>query len=241
MQKEQNRREFLVRLATVAGGVVLVPHVVSCGSSAPKPDPTVTETEVDESELAEEVDEAVEETLDTAVPQTEPTGWDPINYNRARGNAGAIPDSYLDDINGPEGEDQHLGKHLPYIPELDPKIVPAGYIALMWGDPDKGHAKHPNAPRTEDNPEGHWYDWIKVRKAVEGEAEELQSSYSDWPGTTESDNGAYAVHGGGDITEESGKNTVYLCAIPGDVRPGDTVRIWAHCLTHGEYVDFIKV
>ena len=50
-----------------------------------------------------------------------------------------------------------------------------------------------------------------------------------------------AVAGGGDITAESGKNTVYLCKLPDGLQKGDTVRIWAHCLTHGEYVDFIEV
>ena len=44
--------------------------------------------------------------------------------------------------------------------------VRAGMIALMWGDPAKGHAKHPNAVRNEtNNGEGHWYDRIAVRKA----------------------------------------------------------------------------
>ena len=112
----------------------------------------------------------------------------------------------------------------------------------MWGDTSKGYARHPNAARSEaNNQQGHWYDWIRIRKAVEGETEELQSNYSDWPGTAPSDNGAYAVFGGGDITADSGKNTIYLAALPEGVKSGDRVRVWAHCLTHGEYVDFLTV
>ena len=111
----------------------------------------------------------------------------------------------------------------------------------MWGNPELGHAKHPNASKSEANPIGHWYDWIRIRKAVPGEAEELQSQYSDWPGIVEGDNGAYAVSGGGEITEDGGKNTMYLAALPKDLKPGDTIRIHAHCLTHGEYVDFLTI
>lgn len=224
-----------------------MPHVISCGSNPPTTDkmPTGDAAKKLEEQAAAEQKATEDELLDQAnqatVPVTQPDDWDPITFNRVRGNAGAIPQSYLDDINGPDGEQKHLGKHLPFIPVLDPALVPTGYMAIMWGDPEKGYARHPNAPKTEDNPDGHWYDWIKVRKAVDGKAEELQSVYSDWPGTTESDNGAYAVFGGGEITAESGKNTVYLCKLPDGLQKGDTVRIWAHCLTHGEYVDFIQV
>jgi hypothetical protein len=70
---------------------------------------------------------------------------------------------------------------------------------------------------------------------------ELESRYSEWPGISPDDNGAYAVFGGGEITDDAGKNTIYLAALPPGVVSGDTVRIWAHCLTHGEYVDFITV
>jgi hypothetical protein len=112
----------------------------------------------------------------------------------------------------------------------------------MWGDPAKGHAKHPNAVRSEANKnQGHWYNWIKIRKATDGEAEELQSLYPEWPGTTDEQKKQYVVQGGGDITAESGKNTVYLTGLPKDCKPGDTIRIWAHCLTHGEYVDFMTI
>lgn len=177
-----------------------------------------------------------------APPLSRPDGWDPIGYNRERGNAGAIPDSYLGSINGPDGETSHLGKHLPYIPEVDPETVPDGFIAIMWGDPDKGYAQHPNAPRGEDNGwEGHWYDSIRIRKSTADEAEELESTYADWPGLGEGSSGAYAVFGGGEITADSGKQTIYLAALPADVGPGDVVRVHAHCLTHGEYVDFLQL
>ncbi|MEZ4462224.1 MAG: hypothetical protein R3E66_21385 [bacterium] len=230
------RRTFLKQLATVTGGVVLMPYVISCGTTPPVVDETATETKIDavEKDASKMVDAA-------AVPVTKPENWDAITYNTARGNLGFIPDTYLPDVNGPDGPMKHVGKHLPYIPTVDPAMVPAGFVAIMWGDPAVGHAKHPNAPKSESNPEGHWYNWIKVRKAVDGEAEEMQSVYTDWPGIGESDNGAYAVFGGGDITADSGKNTIYLAALPSDVKPGDTVRIWSHCLTHGEYVDFITV
>ena len=230
-----SRRSFLRQLAVAAGAVVLMPRVTACGGSGaataepggPSSRPT----------LATDGSAAVP----VPVPRTQPDGWDPVEFNRARGNAGAIPESYLGDINGPDGDWDHLGKHLPWFPELDPALVPAGYVGIMWGDPDKGHTPHPNAPRgPANNHEGHWYNWIRVRKATDEEAQELQSTYTDWPGTNPDDSGAYAVHGGGEITDNAGKNTIYLAAVPPDVRPGDLVRIYAHCLTHGEYVDFVR-
>ena len=240
MNKETNRREFLKGMALLTGGAVLVPFVSSCGTSSAS---TTEQAETLSSDVTEKAATAAPEAAKsvTEIPMTEPSGWDAVAYNKARGNAGAIPESYLASINGPDGDTKHLGKHLPYQPALDAAVVPAGFIALMWGDESKGYAKHPNAPKSESNPTGHWYNWIKVRKATDGEAEEVQSSYSDWPGTAPSDSGAYAVFGGGEITAEKGKNTVYLVALPKDVKKGDRVRIWAHCLTHGEYVDFITV
>lgn len=234
MQKQQERRVFLKNLAMVTGGVVLMPYVISCGTNPPVVE-SMPEPEVDTSAAEEVVVDA------TAVPVTKPEGWEPIAYNTARGNMGFIPDTYLPDVNGPDGPLKHVGKHLPYVPKIDAAMVPAGFIAIMWGDPELGRAKHPNAPKSEDNPTGHWYNSIKIRKAVDGEAEELISVYSNWPGTEEGDNGAYAVSGGGDITADSGKNTVYLAALPAGLQKGDTIRIWAHCLTHGEYVDFLTI
>ncbi len=178
------------------------------------------------------------------IPFELPADWNPIAFNRTRGNAGAIPESYLADINGLDGESQHLGKHLPYQPDIDSSLIPKGFIALMWGDPAKGHARHPNAVRGADNNhEGHWYNWIRIRKAVAESASvtEIESDYSDWPVIGANDKGAYAVYGGGDITADAGKNTIYLAMLPPDVTFGDTIRIWAHCLTHGEYVDFLTL
>jgi hypothetical protein len=219
VHQHPNRRQFLKQLAHVAGGVVLVPYVTSCGGT-------------EETPAGEE----------SAVPVERPDGWDSIAYNRERGNAGAIPESYRADINGPDGVTKHLGKHLPYVPQIDASLVPAGFLALMWGDPDKGYTRHPNAPKNDSNgQQGHWYNWIKLRLATEDEAEEVQSTYTNWPGTNPPDSGAYAVFGGGDVTADSGKNTIYLAALPQGARQGDTLRVWAHCLTHGEYVDFITL
>lgn len=233
--KEESRREFLKTLATAAGAVVLMPMVSSCSGpeavavAGPTEQPTSLPTQPAAPKMA-------------AVPITRPAAWDPIAFNRTRGNAGAIPESYWPSINGPDGKLKHLGKHLPYLPAVDPAMVPAGFIALMWGDPDKGYAKHPNAPKSDAKPHGHWYNWITVRKAVEGEASEVKSTYPDWPGDKAMLNTSYAVFGGGaDLMADGGRNTIYLAALPKDVVKGDLVRVYAHCLTHGEYVDFLTI
>ena len=237
-QTQETRRQFLQKLATATGAVVLMPVVSACSGPEVKEDPKPMENP--ESAPASAPVEASAKMA--TVPMTKPEGWDPIAFNKKRGNAGAIPESYWPSINGPDGDTKHLGKHLPFVPKVDAKMVPAGFIAIMWGDPDKGYAKHPNAPQSEDNPDGHWYNWIKVRKAVEGDAEELNSEYPDWPGDKAMVGQKYAVFGGGsDVTADSGKNTIYLAALPKDVAKGDTVRIYAHCLTHGEYVDFMTI
>jgi len=225
---EHDRRIFLKCLATLTGGVVLVPAISACsgGPSATAGDEPATPVKAETP----------------PVPLVEPATWDPIDFNRVRGNAGAIPESYLPKINGPDGVTHHLGKHLPYFPHVPHSLVPEGYVALMWGDAARGYARHPQAEKNESNDmHGHWYNWIRIRKAVEGDAEELQSTYSDWPGTAPGDNGAYAVFGDGEITEDKGRNTIYLAALPGDVKEGDRIRIYAHCLTHGEYVDFLTL
>lgn len=234
MQEQQERRVFLKNLAMITGGVVLMPYVISCGTTAP-----VVESAPPTAPDGKQTEEVT--TSATDVPLSKPADWEPIAYNTARGNMGFIPDSYLPDVNGADGPLKHVGKHLPYVPVIDASMVPAGFLAIMWGDPELGRAKHPNAPKSESNPTGHWYDTIKIRKAVDDEAEELLSGYSNWPGTEEGDNGAYAVSGGGDIAADSGKNTVYLAALPAGLQKGDTIRIWAHCLTHGEYVDFLTI
>ncbi len=176
------------------------------------------------------------------IPFKKPDNWNPIAFNRIRGNAGAIPESYLADINGADGEKKHIGKHLPYIPDIAPSLIPKGFIALMWGDPSKGHTPHPNAPPDESNKyQGHWYNRIQIRKAVTSWAESAESTYSGWSSVTAADNGAYAVQGGQDIAADKGIHTVYLAVLPPNVRRGDTLRITAHCLTHGEYIDFITL
>ena len=213
--KEIHRKEFLQNLAVYTGSIILLPAVSSCKWFA-------------------------KEKL--AIPKIARSDWNPITFNRDRGNQGAIPTSYLASINGPDGEKKHIGKHLPYVPNINSEKIPDGFLPIMWGDPEKGHAKHPNAPKdTAKNYEGHWYNSIKIRKAVSGKAIELQSTYSDWPSIGESDNGSYVAFGGKKITSEKGKNTIYLAALPSDVAKGDTVRIYAHCKTHGEWVDFLQV
>jgi hypothetical protein len=180
--------------------------------------------------------------VQTEVPLARPEGWDPIAFNRDRGNSGAIPEGYLDDINGPDGEVKHLGKHLPFVPDTTGLEIPEGYIAIMWGDPTAGYAQHPNAPEgAESYPDGHWYDWVKIRKATEGEAAEVETVFTGWPEPGPDDSGKYLVAGGGAIDGTSGKNTIYLIELPPDVESGDGIRVWAHCLYHGEYVDFIEV
>ncbi len=61
----------------------------------------------------------------------QPPGWDPITFNKLRGNQGAIPETYLSDINGPDGPLKHLGKHLPYVPVVPAELVPADKIAVF--------------------------------------------------------------------------------------------------------------
>jgi len=219
-QQNESRRLFLGQLAALTGGAVLMPMVSACSASQNMSEKGLFSTE--------------------DIPTQKPEDWDPIAYNRKRGNAGAIPKSYLDDINGPQGEKKHLGKHLPYVPAIDAALVPAGFIALMWGDPAKGHAKHPNAIKNESNDyNGHWYNWIRVQKAMPG-AQAIQSDYPSWTGKDDG-TASYAVFGGGEIGADKGKNTIYLAALPEGLRSGDTLRIYAHCLTHGEYVDFLTL
>lgn len=173
-------------------------------------------------------------------PAARPADWDPVAYNLARGAAGFIPASYMADINAPEGVKNHLGKHLPYVPALEADKQVPGMLPIMWGDPSKGHSKHPNAPRSEANPEGHWYNWIRL--AIDGQPEsEVETRYDDWPATTDAVNGRLVALEGDDLTAEGGKNTVYLAQLPAGAAPGQTLRIWAHCLTHGEYVDFVTL
>lgn len=226
------RREFITRLATATGAVVLAPVVQACGGSTPKP----------ESAPTGHASETVVEVLSVPVPLAKPEGWDPIVYNRERGNAGAIPASYLPAVNAADGVQNALGKHLPYIPQIDASLVPAGYIAIMWGDESKGYARHPNAvPGPKNENKGHWFNWIRLRKATDGTAEETESLFSAWPQTQTSDNGRFTSDNGGDVQANDGKDTVYLVALPPGAHPGDELRVYGNCLTHGEYVDFLTI
>jgi hypothetical protein len=220
-----SRRAFLQQLAASTGAVVLLPQVVACGSSVePEPRPAPTPTGGGET---------VADPL--AVPRTKPADWDAIAFNRARGNAGAIPESYLADVNGPDGELKHLGKHLPYVPNLDSTVVtvPGGALALMWGDDTRSYPRHPAVA-------GHWYDWVRVRRATDDDAEEIESRFAGWPEVGEGQQ-PYLVSDGGDLATDGGKNTVYVVQLPPGVGPGDTVRVIGHCTLHGEYVDFLVV
>jgi hypothetical protein len=230
-----DRREFLRQLAVATGAVVVLPSAISCtGGSGEQGAPATDAAQPNGVALME--DKVIE------VPLAVPADWDPVVFNRERGNAGAIPEFYLDDINGPDGVPKHLGKHLPYVPAVDASLVPEGHLALMWGDPDKGYAMHPQSPEgSEAYPVGHWFNWIRVRKAVDGDAEEEESAFTAWPESAYGDTGHFVAADGGDITADSGKHTVYLVKLPADVAPGDTVRIYGHCLYHGEYVDFLTV
>jgi hypothetical protein len=221
------RRDFVTLLAGATGALVLLPvgcTTTSSQSSSTTPNPPGAARTPDP----------------LALPRT-PDGFDALAFNRARGNAGAIPDSYRAAINANDGDQNALGKHLPYVPKLAAGVVPAGLLALMWGDPSKGHAPHPNAAPTPEVPSGHWYNWIRVRKATEADAVENEAKFSAWPTPVAGDDGRYAAAAGDDVTADKGKNTVYLVPLPPDVKPGDVVRIHAHCLTHGEYVDFVTV
>jgi len=232
--KIQDRREFLRQLAIATGGVVVLPMAVSCTGDGKEGGQT-------KAEVANAGVDLVESKMEV-VPLTRPVDWDPVAFNTVRGGEGAIPALYMEQINAPDGVVNHMGKHLPYVPSIDPSLVPEGYLAIMWGDPEKGHAMHPQAPaKTEAYPLGHWYNWIKVRKSVEGEAIEVASAFTSWPGPAEGDTGLFVAADGGDLAADSGKNTVYLVKLPDDVAPGDTVRIYGHCLYHGEYVDFVTV
>jgi hypothetical protein len=146
----------------------------------------------------------------------------------------------MTDIRAPEGDKNHLGKHLPYVANLDASKMVSGMLPIMWGNPALGHAKHPNAPRSEANPEGHWYNWIRI--AVDGEpGSEVETVFDNWPASSDAVNGRLVAFEGDDPTADAGKNTVYLAQLPQGLSAGKMLRIWAHCLTHGEYVDFVSL
>ena len=208
--REPLRRDLLRGLFGLA---VLGPTVIACVESSPT------------AKTASGAD---------VLPLSKPKGWEPLSFNRERGNRGFVPEGYRPQINGKDGDLQHLGKHLPYVPVAIGEQPSAEWLPLMWGDPAKGHARHPQT-------ESHHFDWIRLRKATEAEAYEVESRFTAWPSAAATDSGKYTGQEGKDPTALQGKNTVYLVRLPGDVRPGDTVRVHAHCSTHGEYVDFLTV
>ena len=175
------------------------------------------------------------------VPIQRPSDWEVLQFNIARGLAGAIPAAYMAQIQAADGIPKHLGKHLPWLPsDLPADRAKQGYLPIMWGDPAKSYAAHPNAPKSEANPEGHWYNWIRV--AIEGQAaSEVETKYDDWPKATDAVNGLLVGHADPDPAAMDGKNSVYLAQLPSGAKSGDVLRIWAHCLTHGEYVDFVTI
>lgn len=227
-----SRRDFLHGLSAAAGTAVLAPVVVSCNRQA---DITTTPPPDQGSEEAGAGEEMAAGADPMVLPLSRPEGWDPIAFNRARGNAGAVPESYHESINGSDGP---LGKHVPYAPAVAAGVVPEGFVAVMFGNDEQGYPKHP-ASAPEGDAEGHWYDWIRVRRAVEDEAEEVEARFSSWPELAEGDTGQYAVQGGGDMTADAGRNTIYLVPLPPDYVEGETLRVLGHCSLHGEYVDFL--
>jgi hypothetical protein len=227
MQNSWNRRVFLQRSAKVGIALPTIGSVLEgCASSASSPP----------AEAASKP--ALTGGALAGVPIVRPSDWDAVVFNTKRGEAGAIPEPYMKQIQAPDGLTKHLGKHLPYQAVGLPKDrKKEGYLAIMWGDPKLGYTMHPNAPKSAENPEGHWYNWIRV--AIEGnEGSEVETKIDDWP---KDDNGLVVGFEDPDPAANGGKNSVYLARLPRGAQPGDVVRIWGHCLTHGEYVDFVKL
>ena len=178
---------------------------------------------------------AVAATPKTQLPSTRPADWDAITFNLARGAAGAIPASYMAKINAADGIAKHLGKHLPYVTKGDG--IAAGEIGLMWGDASKGYAQHPNAGKSDKKPAGHWYDWVKLRNARTGAV--METRFDNWPTCSNAVNGRLIASQGRELAANGGRWSVYVAKLPSGTQAGDDLRVHAHCLTHGEYVDFI--
>lgn len=224
---DKNRRAFFKHLAALTGTVVIAPMAISCSkASTPAVRPIAR---VDASNAPD-------------IPLAKPSNWDANAFNKNRGLKGAIPQSYYADINSPDGEKKHLGKHLPYIPDIKPTDYPEGYIPIMWGDPSKGFSQHPNsAQHSPGYTVGHWYNWVRTKNTSIENGEEIESQFHAWPGPRDgADATVFSVFGEGNIEDNDGKNTIYMLSKPADLNDGDTMRIYGHCLYHGEYVDFIK-
>ena len=96
------RRTFAQQLATLTGGFVLLPAISAC-KSGPTLKAAAPPTRAVQPKRAARSERAV-------LPWEKPADWDPLAFNRKRGNAGAIPASYLSDINGPDGDTKHVGE-----------------------------------------------------------------------------------------------------------------------------------
>lgn len=218
------RRTFLGNAAAASGLLFVPPSLLAgCGSS---------------SQTVRTDDPVSGGGFDTP-PIQRPGGWDPVKYNLERGDAGFIPASYMAKIKDRGGIVGHLGKHLPYTVPLAAERAAPGHLPVMWGSPEKGYARHPNGRRTAENPAGHWYDWIRI--APEGDVSaEVTTAFDEWPAPS-AGSGRIVGLEGADPAADGGRNSVYLARLPRGTRPGDWVRVWAHCLTHGEYVDFVQV
>ena len=239
MSNETKRREFLRDVGVTFGTAAVAPAVLSACNRQAETE-TTPEPEVNQIEPEVETAQPAQGSLD--VPTSRPSDWDVLAFNRERGNAGAIPEAFRETVNSPEGGNNFLGKHLPYLPHEGAPAAPEGFLAVMFGDASAGYPRHPASPvGTAGYEDGHWFDWVKIRKAVDGDAEEVESTFTSWPEPGEGQTGQYAVLGGGEITENAGTNTVYLVRLPADVSPGDAIRVIGHCNVHGEYVDFLTI
>lgn len=208
--KVASRRQFLNQIAAATGASVLMPALVACG----KP---IETTITSQNSMAS----------GTALPLYRPSSWNPIEFNRQRGLAGAVPTAHQPSLQTATSAVDFIGKHIAYVAPIPKAMVPAGSIALMIGDNFKGYAKHGATA-------AHWYDWISISK--EGSKDSLVSTFASWP-----TGGNYMVLGTGTIDANAGLDTIYIAALPADLKAGDTIRVVAHCNLHGEFVDFITL
>lgn len=213
-----DRRSLLRRLAALGAAPALA---AACGGARPAP--------IDPAERA----------AYALPPVTPPAGWDPIAYNLARGRVGYIPPDYLAEVKGPGGFAVIVGEHLGYAVQHEAVKLSEGRLALMFGDPRRGHVRHPNSPRTKSDLVGHWVDWIRVR-AVKG-GEEVETRFDDWPVCSSLVQGRILPRVGNNPADDSGRNSVFVAKLPEGVAVGDQLRIWAHCRSHGEYVDYANL
>lgn len=242
-----DRRAALRRLATLGAAPLLLQacgkKAAPAGTDSPAPkEATAAAAQAAEPPAGEPAPSAApkEEPVaaDIAVPESRPESWDPVAFNRDRGAAGAIPAGYMEKINAADGVRDHLGKHLPYTVAIAGVGVSEGTLGLMWGDTRKGWVPHPNAGKSEGNPAGHWYNWIRLRNSRSGQ--EVETTFDDWPRCSAQASGRIAAREGADPAADGGRNSVYVARLPEGTVAGDELRVWAHCLTHGEYVDFLK-